>query len=127
MVAFRSARPGLAGVAALWLAFCTSLFAQPIGDQPGAIGAIVIAEEGGFRLQEVFPASPAEQAGLRPGDLIVKIGEVRVADLEPDEALFRLRGRAFTKVRLTVTRLGIPEPMLVEVFRAPLDQFHGPR
>ncbi|MFQ3670776.1 MAG: PDZ domain-containing protein [Verrucomicrobiia bacterium] len=96
-------------------------------DQPGAIGAVVLAEEGGFRLQEVLPASPAEQAGLRVGDLIVKIGEVLVADLDPNEALLRLRGRAFTRVRLTVTRLGEAEPRVVEVFRAPLDQFHGPR
>ncbi len=112
----------------LWMASSScGLWAQIGRDQPGAIGAVVLAEEGGFRLQEILPGSPAEQAGLRVGDLILRIGDTIVADLEPSEGLQRLRGRAFTRVKLTVARLGEPEPLVFEVFRAPLDQFHGPR
>ncbi|GAB4247284.1 MAG: hypothetical protein OHK005_13450 [Candidatus Methylacidiphilales bacterium] len=105
----------------------SGLWGQVGKDQPGAIGAVVVAEEGGFRLQEILPASPAEQAGLRVGDLIVRIGDDSVTDLDPNEALLRLRGRAFTRVKLTLIRLGEAEPLAVEVFRVPLNQFHGPR
>jgi C-terminal processing protease CtpA/Prc len=97
--------------------------AQNLRDEPGAIGAVVAQEENGLRLKEVMPAGPADQAGLMPGDLIVKIGDVVVADLGADEAIQILRGRAFTKVKLTIFRGVAGEPEVIEILRAPLNQF----
>jgi carboxyl-terminal processing protease len=48
--------------------------------------------------------SPAWQAGILPGDLIIKIDGVNTAELSVDEASARIRGPAGTKVILTFRR-----------------------
>ncbi|MNO12159.1 putative CtpA-like serine protease [compost metagenome] len=54
-------------------------------------------------IEEVMPGSPAEQAGLKRGDTILKVNGVRVEDTEGDE----LSGTAGSKVTLLVSRKGV--------------------
>ncbi|MEK4514043.1 S41 family peptidase [Paenibacillus sp. FSL H8-0122] len=53
-------------------------------------------------IEEVMSGSPAEAAGLKRGDSILKINGVRVADTNGDE----LSGKAGTKVSLLIQRNG---------------------
>ncbi|MCE3203061.1 S41 family peptidase [Paenibacillus sonchi] len=54
-------------------------------------------------IEEVVAGSPAEQAGLKRGDTILKINGVKIQDTKGDE----LSGTAGTKVSLLVSRKGM--------------------
>ncbi len=52
--------------------------------------------------------SPAEKAGLRPGDIIVSVDGSTLDGLSPDEARDRVRGKAGSEVTLHIRRLDPP-------------------
>jgi carboxyl-terminal processing protease len=62
------------------------------------LGIQAQAEEGGVRVVSVIPGSPAEKAGLEPGDLITHADGKHIKEPE------RLRGEKGTAVRLTIKR-----------------------
>ncbi len=77
-------------------------------DQSGqfeGIGAYVEGVEGlGLRIVSPFPGSPAEAAGLLPGDLIVAVDGVDVTGMNETEAVSLVRGPAGTTVNLIIQR-----------------------
>ncbi len=54
--------------------------------------------------------SPAEKAGLRPGDIIAEVDGSTLDGLTPDEARDRVRGKAGTEVTLHIQRFVAPIP-----------------
>ena len=50
--------------------------------------------------------SPAERAGIRPGDILIRVDGVATAGLPPEQVIAMLRGEAGTRVSITVERLG---------------------
>jgi carboxyl-terminal processing protease len=54
--------------------------------------------------------SPAEAAGLKPGDVVVSVDGATLDGLTPDEARDRVRGKAGTEVKLHVQRFEAPLP-----------------
>lgn len=62
--------------------------------------------------------TPAERAGIKAGDKILKIGDENTADFTVEEAVRLIRGPRGTKVKLTVLRNGEDETRLIEVERA---------
>ena len=77
------------------------------GDMQG-IGVNVIwsADYGAIEIINVMPDSPALDAGVEPGDLIIYVGDARenVADLGYYGALTKLQGKAGTTAVFTVAR-----------------------
>ena len=82
------------------------------------IGAQV--DTGGEYLTVISPmeGSPAEAAGLRPGDMIIAIDGEDMSDYSPEEARQKVLGPEGTEVVLTVEREGEPEPLDVPIIRA---------
>jgi carboxyl-terminal processing protease len=86
------------------------------------IGAFVDLDESGkLVIVDTFEESPAQEAGLEPGDRVVAVdGESIVGDAVY-EAIGKIRGPADSEVRLTVEREGTPEAFDVMVTRARLE------
>lgn len=84
-------------------------------------GIGVSVEKRGAQLVVVAPleGSPAQRAGLRPGDVILRVDGEETATWSLTDAVTRLRGPAGTTVQLTIQRGGQP-PFAVTVVRARL-------
>lgn len=61
--------------------------------------------------------TPAHRAGIRAGDVISQIEKVDTLDWTVDQALKKLRGRKGTKVNITISRPGDPEPLEYTITR----------
>ncbi len=85
-------------------------FREETSGEYHGIGVEISATEEGLRVIRPYPGSPAEKAGIRPGDLIVSVEGVAISSIGPDEAISRIKGRRGTKVRLGVLREGWEEP-----------------
>lgn len=70
------------------------------------IGVEIDTRDGLFRLADVIPGTPAEDGGLRRGDLIVAADAVPLEGLSEEEAFSRVRGPEGDPVILTIRRLG---------------------
>jgi carboxyl-terminal processing protease len=68
-----------------------------------------------------IPGSPADKAGLQPGDVITAIDGAALDGLTVDAALGKIRGAKDTAVRLTVVRVG-DAPKVIEIIRAMIIQ-----
>jgi carboxyl-terminal processing protease len=81
------------------------------------IGVWVEHPEGEFTIVSPIAGSPAERAGLLPGDVIIAADGQPLAGLETDAAMSLIRGPAGTSVRLTIHRESSAEPFDVDVDR----------
>ena len=82
------------------------MFLEDVSGSFGGVGMEV-----GIRndiLQVIAPLknTPAEKAGLRSGDKIIKVGDLMTVDLTIDEAVSLIRGEKGTDVTLTIFREG---------------------
>jgi carboxyl-terminal processing protease len=90
-----------------------------MGSYPG-VGIEVVAEDSAVKVLRPIEGSPADQAGMQSGDLIVKIDENDVgADLAG--AITRMRGPAGSNVQLTVRRPTTGELLQFSLRRAKVD------
>lgn len=82
------------------------------------IGAWVDATGDYLAIVSPMPGSPAEAAGLEPGDLIVAIDGEDMTGIPGDLVIKKVLGPAGSTVELTVQRKGESEPLQFEVTRA---------
>jgi carboxyl-terminal processing protease len=68
------------------------------------IGLTLAPEAGALRVVDTIEKSPAEKAGIRVGDLIVRIDSQLVSDLAPDKAISLMRGAKGSKVTVYLIR-----------------------
>lgn len=61
--------------------------------------------------------TPAERAGLKPGDVILAVDKTPTADISVDEVVTMIRGPKGTKVVLTITRQGDEGTKDIEITR----------
>ncbi|MDQ4077045.1 MAG: S41 family peptidase [Chloroflexota bacterium] len=81
------------------------------------IGATVEMSEEGLVIVSPFPDTPAENAGLRPGDLVVEVDGTPTQGLDVSEAVAMVRGPEGSTVNLKVRRQGHPELLDFNVTR----------
>jgi len=65
-----------------------------------------------------LPDSPAERAGIRAGDAILRIDDVPTAGITLGEAVQRIKGRPGTVVKLLVSHRGEAEPAEIQITRS---------
>ena len=86
------------------------------GDLEG-IGAEVDTSGDLLRVISPLPGSPAEAAGMLPGDAIIAVDDEEVSGLDAFTVIAKVRGPAGSSVRITLLREGIPEPLTLEITR----------
>jgi carboxyl-terminal processing protease len=75
------------------------------------VGIEVTTEDGQVRVVNIIEGTPAEHAGILPGDIITGIDGIDVASSGAADAINRMRGKAGTSVKVRVTREGEPAPL----------------
>ena len=82
-------------------------YTEDISGEYSGIGVSVSLNEDGYAdVLSVFPGSPAEDAGILPGDLIVGVGDEDFAVIGYQNAIDLIRGAEGTTVEITVRRAG---------------------
>jgi carboxyl-terminal processing protease len=84
----------------------------------GGLGIEVGMEDGFVKVVAPIDDTPAARAGLKPGDLIVKLDDTSVKGMTLTEAVKRMRGRPNSQITLTVVRKGEAKPIVVTLTRA---------
>ncbi len=81
------------------------------------IGAEIAIKHDRLTVVSPLAESPAERAGLRPGDVILAIDKVDTATLSLEDAVSRIRGPKGTTVVLTILTKGVSETKDAQVKR----------
>ncbi|HEY64220.1 MAG TPA: S41 family peptidase [Caldilineae bacterium] len=93
-------------------------FSSDLSGSFEGIGARVdLAPGGGVRVVEPFEGQPAYEAGIRRGDIIIKVDGQDITGMSLSEAIQLIRGPKGTTVRLTIKRPGEPELLEIKVVR----------
>ncbi len=83
----------------------------------GGLGIEVGMENGFVKVIAPIDDTPAQRAGVRSGDLIIRLDDQPVKGMTLDEAVKQMRGKPGTKIRLTIVREGEDKPIVITVVR----------
>ncbi len=83
----------------------------------GGLGLEVGTEDGFVRVVSPIEGTPAEKAGVKAGDLIIKIDEKATKGIPLNDAVKLMRGKPKTSVTLTVSRKGVAKPLTFTIVR----------
>jgi carboxyl-terminal processing protease len=96
-------------------------FNEEIEGSFGGIGMEVGSKEHLLTVIAPIKGSPAERAGIRSGDIILKIDGKTANDLPIDKAIDLIRGEPGTTVKLTIYREGEPDSLEFSIKREKID------
>ena len=83
----------------------------------GGLGVTVGMRDGALTVIAPLEGTPAYRAGLKAGDIILKINEKSTLNMTLDEAVSLMRGKPKTKIVLTIVRKNEPKPIVVTIIR----------
>ncbi len=86
--------------------------------QFGGLGIEVTMENGFVKVVSPIDDTPAKRAGIKAGDLIVRLDEKPVKGMTLTEAVKIMRGKPGSDIVLTVIREGEPAPLKITITRA---------
>jgi len=83
----------------------------------GGLGIEVQMQDGLVKVITPMDDTPAAKAGIKPGDLIVKIDDSPVQGMSLNDAVNKMRGDKDTKVKLVVVRESAQQPLTFDLKR----------
>lgn len=92
-------------------------FQEQIESSFEGIGAEVSMVDGVVTIVAPIKNSPAEEAGLRPNDQIIKIDQEDIDGLDLDEAVDLIRGEKGSEVEIEINRPGVSDPFSLTITR----------
>ncbi|MDZ7593064.1 MAG: S41 family peptidase [Thiobacillus sp.] len=84
----------------------------------GGLGIEVGMEDGFVKVVSPIEDTPAFKAGVKPGDLIIKLDDTPVKGMTLNDAVKRMRGKPGTSIKLTIARKGVAQPIVLTLTRA---------
>jgi carboxyl-terminal processing protease len=84
----------------------------------GGLGIEVSMEDGLVKVVSPIEDTPAFHAGIKSGDLIVKLDDTLVKGMTLNDAVKHMRGKPGSKVVLTIIRKEEPKPLTITLVRA---------
>ena len=84
----------------------------------GGLGMEIGSEDGLIKIIAPIEDTPAERAGIKSGDYIVKINNDSTRGMTTTEAVKKMRGKPNTKITLTLLRKDASKPIVVNLTRA---------
>ncbi|MGG3563737.1 S41 family peptidase [Neobacillus rhizosphaerae] len=102
-------------------------FTQTLESSFEGIGAEVGMVDGKIVIVSPFKDSPAEKAGIKPNDQILKVDGKSVEGLDLNKTTLKIRGKKGTTVTLEIARKGLKDPLSINVKRdeIPLETVHA--
>jgi carboxyl-terminal processing protease len=86
--------------------------------QFGGLGIEVTMENGFVKVVSPIEDTPAARAGVKPGDLIIRLDDKAVKGLTLTEAVRFMRGKPGSDITLTIVREGATKPLKITLTRA---------
>jgi carboxyl-terminal processing protease len=74
----------------------------------GGLGIVISKKDSGIEVISPIDDTPAYRAGLQAGDVIIKIGDKLVRDMELEDGVKLMRGEPGTDIELTISRKNTP-------------------
>jgi carboxyl-terminal processing protease len=84
----------------------------------GGLGIEVGMEDGFVKVVAPIDDTPASRAGIKTGDLIVKLDDTAVKGMTLNDAVKRMRGKPNTPITLTIARKGETKPLVITLVRS---------
>jgi carboxyl-terminal processing protease len=84
----------------------------------GGLGIEVGMEDGLVKVISPIEDTPAFMAGVKSGDLIIKLDDTLVKGLTLNDAVKRMRGKPGSSIMLTIVRKSEAKPLQIKVTRA---------
>ncbi len=84
------------------------------------VGIVLLPKDGRFFVWTAIPGGPAEAAGVREFDRIMKINDISTGGMTVDQVSGMIRGPAGTAVTLTLARASLADPFAITITRAPI-------
>jgi carboxyl-terminal processing protease len=83
----------------------------------GGLGIEVGMEDGFVKVVSPIEDTPAFRAGIKPGDLIIRLDDTPVKGMSLNDAVKRMRGKPKSAIKLTVLRKGESKPLEITLLR----------
>ncbi|DAB27535.1 MAG: peptidase S41 [Sulfurimonas sp. RIFOXYD12_FULL_33_39] len=83
----------------------------------GGLGITVGVRDGALSVIAPLEGTPADKAGVKAGDIILKINEKSTLNMTIDEAVAIMRGKVGTPIELTIVREGETKPLEIKIVR----------
>lgn len=84
----------------------------------GGLGIEVGMEDGFVKVISPIEDTPAFKAGVKPGDLIIKLDDTPIKGMTLNDAVKRMRGKPNTSIVLTILRKDVSKPLTITLVRA---------
>ncbi|MBM4207657.1 MAG: S41 family peptidase [Gammaproteobacteria bacterium] len=86
--------------------------------QFGGLGIEVTMENGFIKVVSPIDDTPAQRAGIKTGDLIIRLDDEPVKGMSLADAVKKMRGEPGSKIEITVVREGADAPIKMNLVRA---------